>query len=84
MSLHIETGHPVTADAKPLAEKTVRFVTEEGRAMFEVSAGKDGRSIEVRGVGTTKVDGVIYTERLDVRPHVSNSITVMVRQYDDA
>jgi hypothetical protein len=46
MSLHIETGHPVTADAKRLEEKTVRFVTEDGRAMFEVSACKDGRGSE--------------------------------------
>ena len=84
MSLHIETGYPVTADAKRLGATTVRFVTEDGRGMFEVSAGKDGRSIEIRGVGAAKVDGVIYSERLDVRPHVSNSITVMVRPYEEA
>ena len=84
MSLHIETGHPVTADAKKLAEKTVRFVTEDGRAMFEVTACKDGRGIEVRAVETTKVDGVVYAGLIDVRPNVANSITVRVRPYDDA
>lgn len=84
MSLHIETGHPVTADAKKLAETTVRFVTEDGRSMFEVSACKDGRGIEVRAVEMTKVDGVVYAGLIDVRPNVANSITVRVRPYDDA
>jgi len=84
MSLHIETGHPVTADAKRLTEKTVRFVTEDGRTMFEVIACKDGRGIEVRAVDSTRVDGVMYAGLIDVRPSVANSITVRVRPYDEA
>lgn len=83
MTLHIETGHPVTADATRLKEITVRFVTEDGRTMFEVMAGKDGRSINVRAVEVTKVDGVLYAGNIDVRPNVANSIDVLVRKYDD-
>jgi hypothetical protein len=82
MSLQIETGHPVQGNVKRLTERMIRFVTDDGRAMFEVIACPNGRSIEVRGVGSTKVGGVIYTESLDVRPNVSNSITVMVRPYE--
>lgn len=81
MTLHIETGHPVTADVQKLNDKTVRFVTEDGRAMFEVTAGEDGRSIKVCGVGVTKVEDVIYTESIDVRPNSSNSVTIMVRPW---
>ena len=84
MSLHIETGHPVTEDTKKLKEKTVRFVSDDGRTMFEVSACKDGRGIEIRGVDVTTIGGVVYSNLIDVRPNVANSITVRVRPYDDA
>jgi hypothetical protein len=84
MALHIETGHPVSADVKVLEETTVRFVTDDGHCMFEVTAGKDGRSLEVRAVEVTKVGGVIYAGLLDVRPNVANSVTVLTRRYDDA
>lgn len=83
MTLHIETGHPVTADMKVISETTIRFVTEDGRTMFEVQAGKDGRSIEVRGVEVTKVNDVLYSECLDVRPCVANKIYVLARRYED-
>ena len=80
MTLHIETGHPVSADVEQVPGNTVRFVTEDGRAMFEVSCGKDGRSIEVRGVESTKVSGEIYSNLIDVRPNVANSVTLMARR----
>lgn len=84
MTLHIETGHPLTGDdAKWLEVGAVRFVTEDGRTMFEVKAGKDGRSLEIRAVDTTRVDGVLYAGLLDVRPIVANSIRVFVRRYDE-
>jgi hypothetical protein len=84
MALHIETGHPVTADVKKLDAKVVRFVTDDGRCMFEVTAGTDGRSIEVRAVETAKVGGTIYKNLLDVRPNVANSVTILTRRYDEA
>ena len=84
MALHIETGHPLTVDVKKLDAKAVRFVTDDGRCMFEVTTGKDGRSIEVRAVETTKVGGAIYESLLDVRPNVANSVTILTRRYEEA
>ena len=82
--LHLETGHVVTKDMRRIeGETTIRFVTEDGRCMFEVRAGKDGRSINVRGVEVTSVDGVMYSECIDIRPCVANSVDVMVRKYDE-
>lgn len=83
MTLHIETGDPVMANNKRVDGDAVRFVTEDGRTMFEVRADKDGRSIEVRSVECTKVNGVVYSSFIDVRPQVANSIKVLVRRYED-
>ncbi len=83
MTMHIETGHPGTHDVKPLAETRVRFVNDDGLTMFEVSAGEDGRSIEVRAVETAMVDGVVYAALIDVRPIVSNHIVIRMRPYGD-
>jgi hypothetical protein len=80
--LHIETGHPVTRDAQRLEAKGVRFVTEDGRTMFEVHTGKDGTSIEVRGVDATFVEDVLYDSRLAACPNASNSLTIRVCRYD--
>jgi acyl-CoA thioesterase len=81
MSLRIETGHPVTADVVKLDAQFVRFVTDNGRCMFEVHACRDGRSIEVRCVETTKVDGVIYNNLMAVEPDSSNGVTIRTRLY---
>ena len=82
MTLHIETGHPVTMDVQTLPVKGVRFVTDDGRTMFEVYSGKDGRSIEVRGVDVTKVGDVLYANSLAACPNASNSMTICVLPYD--
>lgn len=80
--MKIATGHPVTADEIVHDFKAVRFLTDDGRPMFEVSIGSDGRSIEVRGVDTYKFDGVIYTEALEIRPRYANSVEVRTLPYD--
>ena len=79
MSLHIETGHRLTDDVKKLDEAAVRFVTPDGRTMFEVCVGPDGRSIEVRGVENAVVNKVMYSNMLEIHPHFCNNITVSVR-----
>ena len=81
--LHIETGHPITKDVQHLDAKGVKFVTEDGRTMFEVHAGKDGTSIEVRGVDVTRVENVLYDSKLAACPNASNSLTIRVCRYDD-
>ena len=80
--LNIETGHPITKDVQHLDVQGVRFVAEDGRTMFEVHAGKDGTSIEVRGVEVTKVENVLYSSSLAACPNASNSLTIRVCRYD--
>jgi len=82
MSLHIETGHPITDDVDILAAKSVRFVTDNGRTMFEVHIGQDGRSIDIRGVDVTKVEDLIYSSSLVACPNASNSLTIRTLLYD--
>jgi len=84
MGLKIASGHRITNDEEFHDFDTVRFVVDDGRTMFEVRAGKDGKSIEVRGVEVCFVDGTMYSEALVVYPNCSNSILVRVRRYDDA
>ena len=80
--MKIATGHPVTADEVVHDFDVVRFLADDGRAMFEVRTGKDGRSIEVRGVESYKHDGTIFTEELEVRPRYSNSVEVRSVRYE--
>lgn len=43
----------------------------------------DGRSITVRGVEITRVDGKLYSETIDIRPFCGNTVKIMVRDYED-
>lgn len=81
--MRIETGHPITGDVAEVAGRCVRFVGEDGQTMFEVSVGKDGKSLEVRSVENAKVAGVLHGTILHVIPNASNSVTVAVVPYDD-
>lgn len=83
MTLHIESGHVYNADVCEIKGSTVRFVTEDDRTMFEIRLGKDGRSIEIRGVEATKVDGRIYVEQLSIQPNSSNSVTIRPVLYEE-
>ena len=80
--MRIESGHQMTKNVAEVAGDSVRFVCDDGRTMFEVRAGKDGKSLEVRGVDDAKVNGVLYGTALCVIPHVTNSITVAAIPYD--
>lgn len=82
MSLHIETGHPITNDVQVLSAKGVRFVTDDCRTMFEVCIGQDGRSIEIRGVDVTSIESSLYGSSLAACPNASNSLTVRTLLYD--
>ena len=82
MSLHIETGHPTTQDVQTLPATGVRFVTDDGRTMFEAHIGNDGKSIEVRGVDFVWVEGVPYESSLTVCPNAANSLTIRRLPYN--
>lgn len=73
--------HPITGDVQPIDHGSVRFVTDDGVAVFEASIGADGASIKVRALDSFKVAGVLYEGRLTVEPNVSNSITIRAREW---
>lgn len=83
MALRIESGHPLFGDDKPAEGNAVRFIAEDGHTMFDVTAGKDGRSIEVRAVDVTSVDGKLFGARIEIRPNAANSVTIRVPPYGD-
>ncbi len=81
--MKIATGHPVSADQVIHDFKEVRFLTDDGRPIFEVRIGADGRSIEVRGVDSYKHDGTIYTEALEIRPRYANGVEIRTLPYEE-
>jgi hypothetical protein len=83
MTLHIETGHPVTGDAVKIDARAVRFVTDDGRTMFEVLIGDDGKSLKVYAIEMTKHDGQIYENMLHVCPIAVNALTIGAVPYQD-
>lgn len=83
MAMKIQTGHRMTHDVADVDAHSVRFCADDGRTMFEVRCGEDGRSIEVRGVDCCRVGDVLYSELIDIRPKSANSVLVRVREYDD-
>jgi hypothetical protein len=67
--------------AQEFDSRRVCFIAEDGRTMFEVRTGDDGRSIEVRGVDVCKVNGVLYEGRFTVRPMASNAVDIVAVPY---
>jgi hypothetical protein len=63
-------------------DNSVEFIAEDGRQMFEVYVGKDGRSLTIRGINTCKVGDTLYSAYLQVEPQAANSITVRTREWD--
>jgi DNA-directed RNA polymerase subunit N (RpoN/RPB10) len=84
MSLHIETVHPITNDVDILAAKGVRFVTDDGRTMFEVHIGVLGwvaasdtqRARELRRAGMTQqqIATSLGVTRYQVRQMLADAI----------
>lgn len=79
--LSIFTGHSVTKDEALVESYMVRFKAPDGRCMFEVRCGDDGKSIEVSAVESCMVDGVVHDTRLIVAPRVSNVIHISTHEY---
>jgi hypothetical protein len=65
-----------------LKQDSVEFIAEDGRIAFEVCAGKDGRSIEIRGRNIFKVRDVLYDSSLEIEPRVANAIIVKAKKYE--
>lgn len=80
--MKLQGGMKMMNGVVDIAGDRVAFIAEDGREMFEVRAGKDGRSIEVRGIETCRVNGKVYTSGLEIRPHVTNSITIRTQLYE--
>ena len=82
--MKISTGHPVSNDEVVHDFTCVRFLTDEGRPIFEVRVGEDGRSIDVRGIDCCRVDGVMYSEALEISPRYSNGVEIRTKKYGEA
>lgn len=80
--LRMFTGHSVTHDEKEIEGRSIRFKTEDGRCMFEIRCGDDGRSIEVMAVDVCKVGDVLFDTRLTISPRVTNHVIVKTSEYN--
>lgn len=79
--MKIATGHRVTKDQLIHEFDTVRFLAEDGRCMFQVSIGDDGKSIEVMGVDSYKADDQLFDSTLAVEPRAANLIHIRTKLY---
>ena len=60
----------------PLDASRIVVVADDGRTAFEIVIGKDGHSVEFRGVDSYKFGDNVYINRLAIIPVVSNCITI--------
>lgn len=80
--MKMQTGMKLMKDVKPVAGNTIDFVTDDDRIMFSVRIGKDGRSLEISACDNCRIDDVIYSTTLSIKPNVTNSITLRTEAYD--
>ncbi len=82
MEVHSHIGGRPDAAREVVAGERIRFVNiEDDRVAFDVVALADG-SLEIRGVDTVKVNGVLTGTRLSIEPHVTNVIRVSRLEWD--
>lgn len=81
--LKMRVGHRLLKDVQDVPGKSISFYAEDGRTMFEVTVGSDGRSIEVRGVDNCIVDGVLHSNFFHVVPRAANSVTILCPKYEE-
>lgn len=63
------------------SSRPVRFLTDDGRCVFEVSMHDDG-SLDVRAIDVTNINGVLRDTILQVSPRATNSIVVSTSAYN--
>ena len=73
--MKMQTGRSLTADVKEVKGRSISFVNEDGRVVYEVRINED-MSLEVRGVELIRRDGVLYSESLSIRPRYSNWVEI--------
>lgn len=81
--LHIEIGNSFQGNVDKVDSDRVRFVTEDGRTMFEVCVSDKPNRIEVRGVESCRIDGVLFSELLTVRPQCANVVKIETIKYNE-
>ena len=79
----MQTGLEMLNNVQAIDGDIIRFIAEDGREMFEVRAGQDGISIEVRAVQNCRVGGELMDDTIVIRPICSNSIRISVPKYSD-
>lgn len=79
--MKIRTGLKLLNNLKEIEGNSVVFVTEDGEELFEISI-VDEKSIRVRGIEPAKINGVLYTEYLQITPQTANSVVVSTKIYE--
>ncbi len=79
----IETGHDLLNNVEIVKGKSVRFVTDNGETMFEVSWNDDGKSIDVRGCSESWHGNKMYMPLLDLRLNCANVVNVRARPSEE-
>lgn len=79
--MKIQVGMPFIEQVKTLeGVKLLRFMVGDDRCIFEVSIESE-KSICIRAVDVTKIDGALYDTCLQVSPRASNTIVISTREY---
>lgn len=81
--LKFSTGHYLTGNEQTIDGNTIRVVDDSGRCLFEVSICHDQAGIEVRGSDLHKIDGVLHSNHLSIKPNFANCVTIRTEKYED-
>ncbi|HET8689408.1 MAG TPA: hypothetical protein VFM18_22585 [Methanosarcina sp.] len=82
--LNFYTGHALTGDLKQVTDSDeIRIIDSEGRCVFEIKICKDQAGIEVRGSDLHKIDGVLHSNHLSIKPNFANCVTIRTEKYED-
>ena len=79
--MKIEAGAYWAGKAINVPGDRVRMIADDGRTAFEIAVvGPD--TLEIRGVDTYKVGGLLMSSSISVRPKVSNVVHVSSVEWD--
>ena len=79
--IHFETGHPIEANQKVVDAKRIRLVDDDNRCLMEIAIDGNG-GVELSGVDFHKIDGVVHSSQLVIKPVASNCIRVKTEKYE--
>ena len=81
--MKLSTGGCFGEPLQDLTTDRIRCFASDGREMFEINIGSDGRSLEIIAGVTYRENGVMYKEHLLVEPQGYGRITIRSKPYDE-